>query len=123
MARLPQPGSDTGVWGDILNDFLKVEHNVDGTLKPSGSLSAKYEKPTNGIPKTDLTLGVQASLEKADTSAHQSHIHDDRYYTETEIDTRLQYMVPVFILEANQDASNLPGAFPQTGGLVLRKRS
>jgi hypothetical protein len=33
MARLPNPGSDNGTWGTILNDFLTVEHNVDGTLK------------------------------------------------------------------------------------------
>ena len=30
------------------------------------SIAAKYTKPTNGIPKTDLASGVQASLEKAD---------------------------------------------------------
>ena len=33
MARLPNPGSDNGAWGGILNDFLSVEHNSDGTLK------------------------------------------------------------------------------------------
>ena len=33
MARLPQPGSDKGTWGDVLNDYLSQSHNVDGTLK------------------------------------------------------------------------------------------
>jgi len=33
MARLPIVGSDDGTWGDILNDYLKVEHNADGTQK------------------------------------------------------------------------------------------
>ena len=33
MARLPTPGSDDGVWGTVLNDFLTVGHNADGTLK------------------------------------------------------------------------------------------
>lgn len=33
MARLPQPGGDDGTWGDILNEFLSVEHNPDGKLK------------------------------------------------------------------------------------------
>jgi len=33
MARLPQPGGDDGTWGDILNEFLDVSHNPDGTLK------------------------------------------------------------------------------------------
>lgn len=35
MARLPIPGSDTGQWGDILNTFLDVAHNLDGTLDPT----------------------------------------------------------------------------------------
>ncbi|HJP81467.1 MAG TPA: hypothetical protein VJ841_03690 [Candidatus Saccharimonadales bacterium] len=41
MARLPQPGADNGSWGDVLNDFLLVEHDANGTLKSSGSLSTK----------------------------------------------------------------------------------
>ena len=43
MARLPQPGSDDGTWGNILNDFLGVEHNTDGTLKPGGTLATKAD--------------------------------------------------------------------------------
>ena len=31
--RLPNPGSDADAWGTILNDFLRVEHAEDGTLK------------------------------------------------------------------------------------------
>jgi len=41
MTRLPTPGSDDGSWGNILNDFLGVEHNADGTLKSGGSLATK----------------------------------------------------------------------------------
>ncbi len=33
MARLPQPHADDGVWGNILNDYLAVSHNTDGTVK------------------------------------------------------------------------------------------
>ena len=43
MARLPIPGSDDGQWGDILNDFLRIEHNNDGTLKDSGTIAAKAD--------------------------------------------------------------------------------
>lgn len=35
MARLPNPGGDDGTWGQVLNDFLDVSHNSDGTLKSS----------------------------------------------------------------------------------------
>lgn len=30
-ARLPTPGGDSGNWGNVLNNFLAVEHNADGT--------------------------------------------------------------------------------------------
>lgn len=33
MTRLPVPGSDQGNWGSVLNDFLQVSHNANGTLK------------------------------------------------------------------------------------------
>ncbi len=35
MARLPVPGSDNNSWGDVLNEYLSVTHNPDGTLKAS----------------------------------------------------------------------------------------
>ena len=38
MSRLPTPGSDDGNWGTILNDFLSVTHDADGTIK-SGAIS------------------------------------------------------------------------------------
>jgi hypothetical protein len=38
MAQLPTPGGDNGVWGDMLNDFLLVSHNSDGTLQ-SGAIT------------------------------------------------------------------------------------
>ena len=33
MSRLPRPGEDDGVWGDILNDYLAVSHMDDGTIR------------------------------------------------------------------------------------------
>jgi hypothetical protein len=43
MARLPTPGGDNNSWGDILNDFLSVEHNTDGSLKTSGTIATKAD--------------------------------------------------------------------------------
>ena len=40
MARLPNPGGDNGTWGSILNEFLGVSHESDGTLKSSAVTSA-----------------------------------------------------------------------------------
>jgi len=41
MTRLPVPGGDNGDWGQVLNDFLDVEHANDGSLKirTDGTLS------------------------------------------------------------------------------------
>ncbi len=41
MPRLPIPGDDAGNWGVLLNEFLEVEHDEDGTLKAGGSLGSK----------------------------------------------------------------------------------
>ncbi len=38
--RLPVPGSDSGTWGDILNEFLNAGHNADGSPKDA-TASAK----------------------------------------------------------------------------------
>lgn len=40
MARLPTPSGDDGNWGTILNEFLEVEHNADGT-HPDASTASK----------------------------------------------------------------------------------
>lgn len=47
MSRLPIPGSDDGQWGTVLNDYLSVSHNADGTLKSSELASAGAELTSN----------------------------------------------------------------------------
>ena len=73
MTRLPTVGQDSGTWGQVLNDFLGVEHNADGSLKATGSLSGKLDKTavsqvggvasldSNGmVPTAQLPLSVQS---------------------------------------------------------------
>ncbi len=56
MARLPQPGSDSGTWGSILNDFLSQAHNSDGTIKdgvvPEAALSSAAQTKLNSVAGT-----------------------------------------------------------------------
>jgi Major tropism determinant N-terminal domain len=68
VSRLPTPGGDNGDWGQILNDYLAVEHNTDGTLKKAAEIATKYSKPISGIPAGDLSTPVQAALTKAESS-------------------------------------------------------
>lgn len=70
MTRLPIPDGDPGVWDDLLNDFLTVEHNSDGTLRNvsrPAEVAAKYTKPAGGIPKSDLSTEVRILLNAAAT--------------------------------------------------------
>jgi hypothetical protein len=65
MARLPLPGGDDGRWARLLNEYLLVAHNPDGTPKrketfgpASGKIGLKdlrAQKPPSGHIK-DLTL-------------------------------------------------------------------
>jgi hypothetical protein len=69
MSRLPNPGSDYDVWGDILNDYLEVSHNGDGSLQTGAIVAAgAYLKPSGGIPFSDLAAALQTSLNLANTS-------------------------------------------------------
>lgn len=68
MARLPVPGSDDGSWGDILNEFLHVEHNADGTLKSGGTLGsfAPLANPTfTGSVTVPTPSGAADAVTKA----------------------------------------------------------
>lgn len=48
-----------------------ANNNVHVTADNKTAWNAKYNKPTGGIPKTDLASAVQTSLEKADTALQQ----------------------------------------------------
>lgn len=50
MSRLPKPGSDSGVWGNILNDFLLTEHNLDGSLKIRNEIATIRSTADNAVP-------------------------------------------------------------------------
>lgn len=79
MSRLPTVGGDEGDWGTLLNDFLSVEHNANGTLKKAGDITtaqttadnalsaanSKYTKPGSGIPLSDLASAVQTRVTNA----------------------------------------------------------
>lgn len=98
MARLPVPGADSGLWGDILNDFLSVSLNSDGSIKTSAiagkaddslvvhlagietitgtktfSVSPTVPTPTNGFHATTKNYVDSQVASKADDT---SVVHD-----------------------------------------------
>ncbi len=55
MSRLPVPGSDDDIWGNVLNDFLSVSMNVDGTLKEAETIASAVQT-VNGKAGPTVTL-------------------------------------------------------------------
>lgn len=43
MARLPVPGGDNNVWGDILVEYLLIALNTDGTLRDDSVGTAQIQ--------------------------------------------------------------------------------
>lgn len=69
MARLPKVGSDNNTWGDILNSYLSVEHNADGSQKTlpvskggTGAIDAATARSNIGAAD-DSTVVHQAGSE------------------------------------------------------------
>jgi hypothetical protein len=64
MSRLPNVGGDDDAWGVILNDFLTVAHNPDGTLKASSA-----------SPATTATAGIVQLATNAEVLAGTESTH------------------------------------------------
>ena len=56
MARLPVPGQDSGSWGTLLNDFLNVSLDTDGTVKAGAIDTAALQN--NSITNAQLASGT-----------------------------------------------------------------
>jgi len=74
MTRLPIVGQDSGTWGNILNDYLEVSHNADGTLKVSAVSAAGPANVSAFNTRTgDVTLTkadvISTGLSASDVSA------------------------------------------------------
>lgn len=79
MTRLPSPGLDNGVWGEILNDFLSVEHNSDGTLKAGGTLAGKAATSLTLSAGTGLTGGGDLSANRSFSVTNDSTTQKIRF--------------------------------------------
>jgi Hyaluronidase protein (HylP) len=77
MVRLPVPGKDGGLWGDLLNDFLAIEHNDDGSLKLRAEMTSQLASKVDANSSNTFTKRLvinepgagAATLQLADTTA------------------------------------------------------
>jgi hypothetical protein len=61
-ARLPTPGGDDNAWGNVLNTFLSISHNTDGTLTMESLMNAGAITSINGKrPRSDASILLAAS--------------------------------------------------------------
>ena len=86
MARLPIPGQDDGTWGEILNDFLSIKHNTDGSLKDSGSLADKADKTYVDDAVADVDLLGALSPNEDDILQYKSGAWTGRAPTQLKTD-------------------------------------
>ncbi len=80
MARLPKPGGDEKVWAKLLNDYLLVAHNPDGTPRKktfeaaAGTVGLADLRTSNapGQPTRDLVLSNDGTnlVWRRDTTVH-----------------------------------------------------
>lgn len=70
LARLPTPGGDNNVWGDILNEYLRVSHTSDGNLKTVAVSRGGTGATTASGARSNLGVASQSSLDShtADTT-------------------------------------------------------
>lgn len=74
VARLPQPGSDDGTWGDLLNEFLSVSLDSNGLVKsaqlPQASSTVQgVVQLTNDLGGTSSVPTVPGLATKVDVTA------------------------------------------------------
>lgn len=68
MTRLPQPGGDDDTWGSILNDFLTVEHNTDGSLKRGAAIDVATTQAAQALAAAQA---AQTAVGGAEQVAHK----------------------------------------------------
>jgi len=88
MARLPQPGHDEGVWGNVLNTFLLTAHTTTGDLKDGIVNESKLDStvidklnepatiPDDSITEAKLAPALTATINNKSDIGHQHVIAD-----------------------------------------------
>lgn len=74
--RLPVPGGDDGNWGNLLNTFLDVEHNTNGTLKKTALINGAEQTSRKGQVNGYAGLGSDGIVPTAQLPASLPGVGD-----------------------------------------------
>jgi len=66
--RLPIVGKDAGTWGDLLNEYLLVEHNSDGSLKRGSDIDNALSTAQSAVQSVNGKTGTSVTLAATDIS-------------------------------------------------------
>ena len=89
MARLPNVGGDTGNWGSILNEYLSVSLNSDGTIKDTSLDSA------GAVLNSDTaTTDMQFVVDEDDLSSDSDTLVPTQQSVKAYVDTADALLIP-----------------------------
>lgn len=74
MPRLPIPGSDDGTWGNLLNEFLEVEHNANGSHNVTlggdlSGLTTNAQIVAGAVGSTELATDAVTDIKVSSSAA------------------------------------------------------
>ena len=105
----------TPAWSDLVDAYADKQDTISdlSTIRSGAAAGATaYQKPSTGIPKTDLASAVQESLGKADAAAPQANT-----YTKNEIDEIIESIgSPITEIQRSAlDDTTTPGMYKVVG--------
>ncbi len=70
MARLPTIGQDNNTWGTVLNEYLSVSLDTDGTIKSTALTSKIGNAVDSPTTITGIWVGTQVQYDALTTDAN-----------------------------------------------------
>ena len=84
MASLPTVGGSAGTHGTVLNEYLTVEHNADGThaikWPVNGTDTRIYTKYLTGTMDSDASTSIAHGVTAANILSVNPIVHNDSVY-------------------------------------------